>query len=448
MSSETLPRTTAGLVTAAIRAAGAGQASSLPGKIVDRLFPRYLTHHAAGLRDGLAIVTGTNGKTTTANMAAGVLGAAGWDIVHNAEGANLFSGIATAFTRSPAAPFALLEIDEAIVPLAISRLRAPRVLVMTNLFRDQLDRYGEVDRLADGWAKALAPLRGGDTALVANADDPLVAHVALQSGLPVTFFGVEGVTVDAAHEVSDVTLCPRCSSLLGYTARWLSQLGDYACGGCGFARPERDIAAAAIGVRDGRLEAELRGDLAQGTLRLGVPGVHNVYNALGALALAGGLGVESAVALPALADYRPVFGRWNVVRRGPTTVQVNLSKNPAGMNQTLRSLRELPGDKALVFVFNDRIADGRDVSWIWDVDMEELLPEATCVVATGSRRHEMALRLTYAGVDEARLETVDGVGAALGLLAQRRADSVYILPTYTALKEVRRVLAGWEVVDT
>ena len=445
---ETLPRATAGIISTAIRAAGAGQASSLPGKVVNRLFPGYLSAHAARLPEGMVVVTGTNGKTTTANMAAAVLRRAGRDFVHNAEGANLFSGIATAFARAPAAPFALLEIDEAIVPPAVTRLRAPRAMVLTNLFRDQLDRYGEVDRLAEGWSHTLAPLR--DTVLVANADDPLIAHVALSSGLPTIFFGVEVTDDRAGHEVSDVALCPRCATRLDYTSRWLSQLGDYACGGCDFKRPERDLAAGDIGVSAAGelLTAGLSGRLGTGELRLHVPGVHNVYNALGALALALNLGVDLKTALVALETYRPVFGRWNLLRRGDSTVQVNLSKNPAGMNQTLRSLRESPGDKALIFVLNDHIADGRDVSWIWDVDMEELLPRAQIVVTTGSRRHEMALRLLYAGLDDQRLVTVPSVGAALGLLAERGAHSIYLLPTYTALKEVRGALSDWQAVDT
>jgi UDP-N-acetylmuramyl tripeptide synthase len=177
-----------------------------------------------------------------------------------------------------------------------------------------------------------------------------------------------------------------------------------------------------------------------------VPGLHNVYNALGALALTQRLGVDPAAALASLAAYQPVFGRWSLVRRGDTSVQVNLVKNPAGMNQTLRALREVPGEKTLVFVLNDNIADGRDISWIWDVDMEELLPAADLVVTSGTRKHEMALRLSYAGVPDDTLTSVDSVAAALGLAAERGARHVYLLPTYTALKEVRGALAGWQVV--
>jgi UDP-N-acetylmuramyl tripeptide synthase len=421
---ELLPRLTARCVASAVRLSGAGQASSMPGKVANALFPGYLAGHARRLTDGLAIVTGTNGKTTTANMAAGALADAGRDFVHNSEGANLLSGIATAFSRRPAARFALLEIDEAIVPAALERLGAPRVVVLMNLFRDQLDRYGEVDRLAAGW---LAALRGlTSTTLVANADDPLVTWVAQESGCQTVFFGVEVRDGAAGHEVSDVTICPRCETMLAYSSRWLSQLGDYHCPSCGFARPPRDIEA-----RD---------------LRLRVPGLHNVYNALGAVALTQQLGVDPATALASLAAYQPVFGRWSLVRRGDTAVQVNLVKNPAGMNQTLRALREVPGEKALVFVLNDNIADGRDISWIWDVDMEELLPAADLVVTSGTRKHEMALRLSYAGVPDEALTSVDSVAAALGLAAERGARHVYLLPTYTALKEVRSALAGWQVV--
>ena len=440
---ELLPRLTARCVASAVRLSGAGQASSMPGKVANRLFPGYLAGHARRLTDGLAIVTGTNGKTTTANMAAGALADAGRDFVHNSEGANLLSGIATAFSRRPAARFALLEIDEAIVPAAVERLGAPRVVVLMNLFRDQLDRYGEVDRLAAGW---LAALRGlTSTTLVANADDPLVTWVAQESGCQTVFFGVEVRDGAADHEVSDVTICPRCETMLAYSSRWLSQLGDYHCPSCGFARPPRDIEARDLRTVDGRAEASIAG-VAAGELRLRVPGLHNVYNALGAVALTQQLGVDPATALASLAAYQPVFGRWSLVRRGDTAVQVNLVKNPAGMNQTLRALREVPGEKALVFVLNDNIADGRDISWIWDVDKEELLPAADLVVTSGTRKHEMALRLSYAGVPDDALTSVDSVAAALGLAAERGARHVYLLPTYTALKEVRSALAGWQVV--
>ena len=418
---ELFPRATASFIARAIRLTGAGQGSSLPGKVTNALFPGFLHAHAQTLSDGVAIVTGTNGKTTTANMAARVLRDAGRDFVHNAEGANLLSGIASAFARRPHARFALLEIDEAIVPPAVERLGAPRVVTLINLFRDQLDRYGEVDRLADGWLAALRDLDG--TMLVANADDPLVTHVALESGLPTVFFGVEIEGGGPSSEVSDVTVCPRCTTMLSYTSRWLSQLGDYSCASCGFARPARDLWASAPRATATGIEATLGGPLGDGTLALRVPGLHNVYNALGALATTRELGIDLDLAIPSLARYQPVFGRWSLVRRGETTVQVNLVKNPAGMNQTLRALRDVPGDKALVFVLNDNIADGRDISWIWDVDMEELLPDADVVVTVGTRRREMALRLDYAGVQGDRLVTAASVGEALGLLAQRGADA-------------------------
>ncbi len=440
---ELLPRLTARSVARAVRLAGAGQASSMPGKVVNRLFPGYLATHARRLAEGFAVVTGTNGKTTTANMAARALADSGRDLVHNSEGANLLSGIATAFSRRPDARFALLEIDEAIVPAALDALGRPRVVVLANLFRDQLDRYGEVDRLAAGWLAALRPLT--QTVLVANADDPSVTWVARESGLFTVFFGVDVRDGQAEREVSDVTICPRCSTMLDYTSRWLSQLGDYRCPSCGFARPPRDLEARDLRTVAGHAEAQLAG-LAAGELRLRVPGLYNVYNALAALALTQRLGVEPATALASFAAYQPVFGRWSRVRRDGLTVQVNLVKNPAGMNQTLRALGQVEGPKTFIFVLNDNIADGRDISWIWDADMDELPPAADLVVTAGTRRHEMALRLSYAGVPDERLQTAASLAEALRLAATRGATDVFLLPTYTALKEVRATLAGWEVV--
>ena len=435
------------MLAGVIKLLRAGQASSMPGKITNRLFPGYLHAHAARLVDGLAIISGTNGKTTTANMTALALHHAGRHVVHNAEGANLFSGIATAFAREPHAAFGLLEIDEAIVPLAVRRLRPPVAFVLTNLFRDQLDRYGEVDRLATGWQEMLRELP--DTTVIANADDPLVAWVAQESGRPAIFFGVDGLIGGAGSEVSDVTVCPRCATMLQYTSRWLSQLGDYHCPGCGFARPKRDLWAAGDRLTTqagGGVHVPLGGSV-EATLTLRVPGLHTVYDALGALALSQRLDVPTDQALAALALYQPVFGRWSQVRRGQTVLQVNLAKNPAGMNQTLRTVGAVPGRKALVFILNDNIADGRDISWIWDIDMEDLLPEADAIITSGTRRHEMALRLKYAGVPPERLQTTPSLEAALELLRRQGHHSIYVLPTYTALKEVRRTLAGWEAVN-
>jgi UDP-N-acetylmuramyl tripeptide synthase len=265
----------------------------------------------------------------------------------------------------------------------------------------------------------------------------------LRSGLPVCFFGVEGAVADARHEVSDVTVCPECAAMLVYERRWLSQLGEYRCPSCAFGRPPRDLwaelsADATTTALHGRIEAGLD---------VRIPGLHNIYNALGALGLALELGLDVPPALASLGRYQPVFGRWSCVRRGSTRVQVNLAKNPAGMNQSLRTLCAVDGPKALVFILNDNIADGRDISWIWDIDMEELLPDADAVLTTGTRRHEMALRLKYAGVPQETIRTLPSLAAALRTLEAEGHEAIYVLPTYTALKEVRQTLGGWEVVE-
>jgi UDP-N-acetylmuramyl tripeptide synthase len=431
---------------AAIRVTGSGRGSTLPGKLANLVSADFLRDRAAELAEGFVLVTGTNGKTTTAAMAAHALRAHGRPLVHNVEGANLLSGIASAFASQRRAPFAVLEADEAIVPRAVAALGTPRVVVLTNLFRDQLDRYGEVDRLAEGWLGALRPLE--HTSLVANADDPLVAHVALSSGLPTLFFGIEPDETTAVvpdREVSDAVVCPACGGLLAYRRRWLSQFGDYSCGRCDFARPGRDLAATELRLAAGGVDGAVRSSRApveRLELSLAVPGLHSVYNALGAAALVGRLGIGLAAALADLATYRPVFGRASsYVYRG-TTVRVSLVKNPAGMNQTLRTLAAVPGDRALVFVLNDNVADGRDISWIWDADLESLLPAARTVVACGRREAGMALRLKYAGVPEEALFATGRLEDALAVALGRSHDEIDVLPTYTALEEVRVTLAA------
>jgi len=431
---------------AAIRATGSGRGSTLPGKLANLISASFLHDRAAELPQGFVLVTGTNGKTTTAAMAAHVLRAHGRSLVHNVEGANLLSGIASAFAAQGRAPLALLEADEAIVPRAVAALGTPRVIVLTNLFRDQLDRYGEVDRLAEGWLEALRRLE--DTVLVANADDPLVAHVARSSGLATLYFGLEPGETTASvpdREVSDAVVCPGCGELLTYRIRWLSQFGDYSCRHCGFGRPARDLEARDLHLSSAQVTAVVVDSSSPGrelALSLEIPGMHSVYNALGAGALVERLGVPLPAALADLSTYRPVFGRASSYTYGDATVRVSLVKNPAGMNQTLRTLAALQGDRALVFVLNDNIADGRDISWIWDADLESLLPPAGTVVACGQREAGMALRLKYAGVDDTRLFSTARLEDGLALALERGHREIDVLPTYTALEEVRVTLAA------
>ncbi len=430
----------------AIKATGSGRGSTLPGKVANLISASFLHDRAAELPEGFVLVTGTNGKTTTAAMAAHVLRARGRSLVHNVEGANLLSGIASAFAAQGRASLALLEADEAIVPRAVAALGAPRVVVLTNLFRDQLDRYGEVDRLAEGWLDALRQLEG--TVLVANADDPLVAHVARSSGLETLYYGLEPGETTASvpdREVSDAVVCPACGELLVYRTRWLSQFGDYGCRRCDFARPPRDLEARDLLLSSAQVSALVHGSPApeeRCKLSLTVPGMHSVYNALAACGLVGRLGVPLPTALADLSTYRPVFGRASSYTYRGATVRVGLVKNPAGMNQTLRTLAAQQGDRALVFVLNDNVADGRDISWIWDADLESLLPSARTVVACGQREAGMALRLKYAGVDEERLFSTARLEDGLALALERGHRDIDVLPTYTALEEVRVTLAA------
>jgi len=428
-------------VARAITATRSGSASTLPGKVANLVAPTFLSDRAARLTKGFALVTGTNGKTTTAAMSAAVLRAAGRPLVHNTEGANLLSGIATAFALQAPAPFALLEVDEAALPQAVARLGAARAVVLTNVFRDQLDRYGEIDRLTEGWRTALRGSRGA--ALIANADDPLVAYTALQSELPVVFFGIDpgsDVTAAGAHEVSDAAICPRCGARLEYRSRWMGHLGRYRCAGCDFARPRPALLARDIALSEHGAAAVVTTPSSEVRLSLKVAGLHSIYNALAALGLTSRIGVDPREAVAALARYHPVFGRSSVYSLRGALIRVSLTKNPAGLNQTLRTLRTASGYRALVFVLNDNIADGRDISWVWDADLESLLPSANAYVACGTRAQGMALRLKYAGVPRERLTSARDLRSALDALIARGERAIDVLPTYTALDEVRSTL--------
>jgi UDP-N-acetylmuramyl tripeptide synthase len=434
-----------GVKLAAARAAGAlsrrtGRGgTSLPGKLLMRLEPHAISRLSARLHRGSAVISATNGKTTTAAMVAGILERAGARLVHNRAGANMAGGVATALLDGPRdADTGLFEVDEFWLGQVVEELR-PRALLLANLFRDQLDRYGELDTIADRWAQVAATT---EAALVLNADDPTVADLGRDRDSP-TYFGVEddSMALAAMQHASDATHCRRCGAPYVYDAVYLGHLGRYHCESCGAARPEPQVAARAIalqGVRSARFT--LSTPDGEREIALPLPGLYNVYNALGAAALSMQLGATLDQVAAGLAAVSPAFGRAETLRVAGRELSILLIKNPAGANEVLRTLVLEDGEHDLLCVLNDNIADGRDVSWVWDADFEVLAPRVRRATCSGTRAAEMALRLKYAGIPSDRLVIESDLDAALDTALQAGEASLYALPTYTAMLALREAL--------
>ena len=468
-----------GAKLAAARAAGslsrrAGRGgTSLPGKLLLRLEPQAIAQLAARLPRGNAVISATNGKTTTAAMVAAIMERTGARLVHNRAGANMAGGVAASLLGaagpggSIAGDLGLFEVDEFWLDRVIRQLR-PRALLLANLFRDQLDRYGELETIAERWADVVRS--GGPQALVLNADDPLVADLAreragadgrdvaavggprrVSRGRETTFFGVEDISValPGLSHASDSKHCRRCGAPYAYDAVFLGHLGHYHCPTGDNRRPEPHVAATRV-VLNGARSAQMTLRTPAGTIDvvLPLPGLYNVYNALGATALSLALGAGLEDVRAGLEAVSPAFGRAETVQMGGRPVSVLLVKNPAGANEVLRTLALEEGAHDLFAVLNDRTADGRDVSWVWDADFELLagrLRRATC---SGTRAAELALRLKYAGVPTDRLHVVDDVAGGLDAAVADGGGPLYVLPTYTALLELRRELVARDLAGS
>jgi len=434
---ETLAARAVGTVS---RAAGRGGGTTLPGKLLWKADPGAVDALATRLSSGVALVSATNGKTTTTAMAARILGH-DHRLAWNRAGANLLSGIASALVAGRRADLGLFEVDEGALPEAIARTR-PRAVSLANLFRDQLDRYGELELIAERWRDAVETLPAAAT-LVVNADDPVVADLA-DGRERALRFGVDDPrhARPALQHAADSKYCVRCGAPYEYAAAYVGHLGDYRCPACGHSRPPLDVAAREIdlnGLTGSRFRlVSQHGDL---ELELSLPGLYNVYNATAAASLAFALGATPTAVREGLAAFSAAFGRFERIPAGTKTIVVLLIKNPAAANEALRVL-ETGVPPVLVVALNDRIADGQDVSWIWDVDFEPLLPHVGQVVASGDRAAELGVRLVYGGLPEERLEVVPELERALdrGLELVEAGTDLVVLPTYTAMLALRGIL--------
>ena len=443
------------LAAGAARAAGgmsrlAGRGgTSLPGKVLLRVDPHAIGRLGARLPQGSVVISATNGKTTTAAMVAAILEGRGERLVHNRAGANMAGGIAATLLDG-SGDRGLFEVDEFWLDGVVADLR-PRALLLGNLFRDQLDRYGELETIATRWEEIVSD--GASQRLVLNADDPTIADLGRERG-DVLFFGVEDDTValPALQHASDATHCRRCGAPYVYDAHYLGHLGRYHCESCGARRPDPAVAAREIrleGIGGASFTLDLGPAGGAHRIELALPGLYNVYNALAAAALASAIGASGEQIVAGLRAVRAAFGRAERVRIDGHDLAILLVKNPAGANEVLRTLALEPGEHDVLGVLNDNVADGRDVSWVWDADFEVLGGRVRRATCAGTRAAELALRLKYAGVPEDRIVVEEDLPRALdaAVAAAPSQTALYALPTYTAMLALREELVARGVAE-
>jgi UDP-N-acetylmuramyl tripeptide synthase len=437
------------LVRALSRLLGRGGGTTLPGRLLLRVRPDALERMGAELDDGAAVVSATNGKTTTSAMVAAILERAGEQVVHNRAGSNMGWGVATALldARRGDGQLGLFEVDEAWLP-QVARSLHPGTFLLSNLFRDQLDRYGELESLAEGWAELVAE-QAGAARFVLNADDPLIADLG-RGREGVVYYGLDDddQALPGLQHAADSKHCRNCGTSYVYEAVYLGHLGRYRCPGCGRERPRPAVAAERValeGMKGSRVT--LRTPAGTADVALPIPGLYNVYNAVAAAALALELGASLEDVRESLEGFGGAFGRVETISvptpdGGRRPVSILLIKNPAGANEVLRTLT-LDGEPVdLWLALNDRIADGRDVSWIWDADFEVLAGRVRHVACSGTRAEEMALRLKYAGIAADPVVDRDlGRAFDAAVAAGEGGRPLYALPTYTALLELRDLLS-------
>jgi len=430
-------------VTTLVKLLRLGAASVLPGEIARRIYANPLPVLFSQVSQGVILIVGTNGKTTTALLLRKILEDNKFKVVHNETGANLINGLVTALLNqanlvgSLNADYAILEVDENILPLLLKDCQ-PQYILGLNLFRDQLDRYGEVDSISQRWQNAIAPLPQ-DTVIVLNADDPTLSHLGQNLTQKVLFFGLNEpeLYLDKMSHAVDSIYCPSCGAALDYQGVYLSHLGDYTCPSCDFKKSKTAVKSE---------------DWPQILI-----GVYNKYNTLAAGLIAQEIGIPREEIKTTIQNFKAAFGRAEELTVKGKKVRILLSKNPVGMNETIRAVNDIKKQgKASIslIVLNDRIPDGTDVSWIWDVDAEVLVETGGTIIVSGDRVYDMALRLTYSQNDLDPLDQKSKIivkedlpeAIATALAQTPNDETLHILPTYSAMLEVRQLLTGRKIL--
>ncbi len=437
-----------------------GNGSTWPGHIalnVNKNFIKDILRKNPQLK--IILIAGTNGKTTTAKLITSILENNGNRVFQNKAGANLLNGIASSLLLHSsilcAIPYdyAVFEVDENSLPLVLKEL-SPDYLILLNLFRDQLDRYGEVNTIADKWQKAIEQL-SNKTIVILNADDPQIAFLGtnlssrahsinlVRGDLPekkiaasltaprndnTFYFGLDDKKLhqNVLQHAVDSTYCPNCKNKLTYKTVYFSHLGDWKCSKCGFAR----------GPLDGKDSPYYP-----------LPGVYNQYNTNAAVLFAKLSNISNETIKQSLKKFSPAFGRQEIIHVDGKKVQLFLSKNPTSFNQSLRTIKDL-GATEILLVLNDHIPDGRDVSWIWDVDFENYLNNSSMTITiSGDRCYDLGLRLRYTSTEaDFRIEEDLKIAVIMALQGTYKTETLYILPTYSAMLEARKILTGKKIL--
>ena len=435
---------TAGAIT---RLLGRGGGTALPGLMAERLDPNLARKLAADLTHGVILVTGTNGKTTTTKLLAAALEASGERVLTNQAGSNLKRGVVSSLIKASdwrgrtTATIGLFEVDEASVRL-LAPLLQPRQIIILNLFRDQLDRYGELDTTAALIGEGIATT---EAKLILNADDPLVASLAAYAVRPelVSYFGITGLPAELAtsdRSAADSDRCPVCRERLAFSRVFYAHLGHYRCPNGHFDRPQPVVAMTRLdtsATEGSHFEVSVAGKRHMADIKL--PGVYNIYNTLAALAAATAYGVELETALGGFARTDAAFGRVEQIIWRGRTLFLLLIKNPTGCTQVIETFLVRADAPKVILAINDNYADGRDVSWLWDVPFERLMSSRAEVITTGLRATDMSLRLHYADLDShLEPELVNALDRLASLLPE--GGTGYILPTYTAMLALRKLI--------
>jgi lipid II isoglutaminyl synthase (glutamine-hydrolysing) len=406
-----------------------GSGSTWPGHIALTLNPNFIKQILRINSIKIILIAGTNGKTTTGRLIQTIIGKSGKKVFQNASGANLLNGIASSliFNSNLSGKidndFAIFEIDENTLPLILKEIPNPNYIILLNLFRDQLDRYGEVNTIANKWKKSLENIEE-NTVLILNADDPQIAYLGVNRK-NVDYFGVNLKNPQNFIEhASDSTYCPKCNSKLAYKTINFSHLGNWRCTKCLLKYPDRVFTQAPF---------------------YPLLGTYNKYNTNAAVLLSTKIGLNKNIIHSALKTFTPAFGRQEIMKVNGKYVQILLSKNPTSLNECLRTTSEI-GAKKLMLVLNDRVPDGKDVSWIWDVDFENFKTKFDQITVSGDRTYDMALRLKYAEYNN--FNTEENLSSAIKNSLKNVLDNniLYILATYSAMLDCRKVLTGKKIL--
>lgn len=442
---------TAKVLTALTRIIGRG-GTTLPGRVALKIEPAITSILSAQLAESSIIVSGTNGKTTTSALITGILKEAGYKCTHNQAGSNLSWGVASSLIGASTwsgrldADYAVMEVDEGAFP-GVTREIRPGGVVLTNIFRDQLDRYGEVDHVRDSIKRGLMVQPEGGFEVI-NADDPSLASIESSSGKKRWTYGLElDLPADTFQNTGrDIKTCPICAEKLDYDKIYFAHLGHYHCHTCSYKRPEPDVKLIGQTAKpDGTTFLQISFPETEIEVKNSLPGTYNLYNVLAAVTCAKALDIPDAIVTQTLEMAAPSFGRMELFELEEKTIIMALIKNPVGANEVLRTILAQTDKIGLLVAINDKIADGTDVSWLWDVDFEQLSlisERLSNVTVSGLRAWDMAVRFKYAGLDPGQVQVEEDPAEAINRALKQTPPGgrLFILPTYTVMLEMRRAL--------